>query len=79
MHVQIANIATACTSIGVLIYLVLGGAFVGSAEWLFHHMHMHPPSLATRPNFLLCWGVGEGGGGKLDLASIVNFTPRLNQ
>ena len=35
------------TSIGVLIYLVLRVAFVGSAEWLFHHMHMHPPSLAT--------------------------------
>ena len=46
---------------GVFIYLVLGVAFVGSAEWLFHHMHMYPPSLATRPSFLLCWGV-EGGG-----------------
>ena len=71
MHtVPIAIAVSACTdfkhchgtSMGVLIYLVLRVAFVGSAdEWLFHHMHMHPPSLATRPNFLLCWGVGGGG------------------
>ena len=67
-----------CTSMGLLISLVLGVAFVGSVdEWLFHYMHMHPPSLATRPNFLLCWGVE--GGRRLDLATIVNFTPRLNQ
>ena len=68
-----------CTSMGVLIYLVLGVAFVlevlmNGCFTICTCIHLVWPLDPTS------YCVGDlGGGGKLDLATIVNFTPRLNQ